>query len=233
MNIRISTASVLLLISTVAVGFSQNPGEQQKASTRPPMPVYITPFYDSDGTKISVGEHSKKLADADAESILDIAAELKKEKDKLRAEVMYVTAIRLYDLGHKDEAVYWFYTAQYRARVFNSMLDQGKMGGIGTEAFELNHAYNAFNQLAGVYINGYAFGDLTRLERTLGLVVEEGKSVPKLAEVYPKVRFSPEETWAGKHQKESKGLVGLIEYIKKNTDSIKEQRKKNGIEGKY
>ena len=80
------------------------------------MLINVTPYYDSNGPKVSVGEHSKKLANADAKSISQLSADLKKEKDKLRAEVMYVTAIRLYDLGQKDEAVYWFYTAQYRAR---------------------------------------------------------------------------------------------------------------------
>ena len=78
---------------------------------------------------------------------------------------MYVAAIRLYDLGHKDEAVYWFYTAQYRARVFTSILDKENVGTIGSEAFELKQAYASFNQLAGEYINGYAFGELPKLKK--------------------------------------------------------------------
>jgi hypothetical protein len=99
------------------------------------------------------------LMSADSKTILQVSEELKKEKDKLRADVMYVAAIRLYDLGHKDEAVHWFYSAQYRARVFSSILDKEKVGSIGSEAFELKQAYLSFNQLAGEYINGYAFGD--------------------------------------------------------------------------
>src|SRR5438132_3959341 len=178
------------------------------------MLINVTPYYDSNGPKVSVGEHSKKLANADAKSISQLSADLKKEKDKLRAEVMYVTAIRLYDLGQKDEAVYWFYTAQYRARVFTSILDQGKIGSIGAEAFELKQAYNAFNQLAGGYINGYAFGELDKLEKTLTKVIEEGKSLPKYGELYPKVKFAPEDGWAAKNKEVSNGLAKVIDFIK-------------------
>jgi hypothetical protein len=217
--------------SVVAGGASQEGGDKGKATGRPAMPIYVTPYYDSDGLKISIGENSKKLAGADAKTILQVCADLKKEKDKLRVEVMYVAAIRLYDLGYKDEAVYWFYSAQYRARVFSSILDG--VGFIGSEAFELKQAYNAFYQLAGEYINGYAFGELPKLEKTLEKVAEEGKSLPKFSTIYPKVNFAPEESWAEKNKEVSKGLSGLIEHIKTNADSIKEQRKKNGIEGKY
>ena len=104
---------------------------------------------------------------------------------------------------------------------------------MGSEAFELKQAYQAFYQLAGEYINGYAFGELPKLEKTLLKVVEEGKSLPKFGDVYPKVKFVDDQKWAEKNAEVLKGLSGLIEYIKSNADSIKEQRKKNGIEGKY
>ena len=70
---------------------------------------------------------------------------------------LYVAAIRLYDLGYRKEAIYWFYSAQYRGRQFGVLLDQTKMGSIGSPGFELLHAQNAFYQLVGPYINGYAF----------------------------------------------------------------------------
>jgi hypothetical protein len=197
------------------------------------MPVYITPFYDSDGLKVDVGEFSKKLAKADAKSILDVAAEMKMQKDKLRSESMYVLAIRLYDLGHKDEAVYWFYTAQFRARVFSLVLDKEKTGGIGAPAFELKAAYGAFHQLSGEYINGYAFGELPKLERTLTTVIGENKKTPDFTKIYPEVKFAPSKSWNEKNTEVSAGLEKLIEIIKTKADFIKEQRKKNGLDGKY
>jgi hypothetical protein len=233
MKNRILSVPIQLLVSTVFFGFSQQPAERGEPSGRPPMEIYITPYYHYDGPKVSVGRYSKQLASADAKAILQITNMLKKEKDGLRAEVMYVAAIRLYDLGQKDEAVYWFYTAQYRARVFSAILDKGKIGSIGSEAFELKQAYNAFNELAGIYINGYAFGDLPKLEKALTKVVGEGKSLPKYREIYPTVGFVPVAIWPEKNEEVSNGLSKFIEYIKTNADSIKEKRKKNGIEGKY
>src|SRR5438874_2702804 len=120
MNIRL-TASVSLLILAAVVGATCFVRGAPFLRNRPPMPIYIAPYYDSEGTKVSVGDYSKKLASADAKTILEICSELKKDKEKLRPEVMYVAAIRLYDLGQKDEAVYWLHTAQYRARLFASI----------------------------------------------------------------------------------------------------------------
>ncbi len=197
------------------------------------MPVYITPFYDSKGPQVEVGKFSNALAHADAKSINQIVADLKKEQDHLRAEVMYVAAIRLYDLGRKDEAVYWFYAAQYRARLFNAILDAAHVGSVGDEAFELKQAYGAFNQLAGTYINGYAFGDVKTLEKTLLNVAKEGEALPKIEELYPTVRFVAKNEWAKKNGVVAKGLADLVDYIKTNAETIKQQRQQNGVEGKY
>jgi len=201
-----------------------------KSAATSPMPIYITPFYASNGPQISVGEKSKALQNADADTILQLSNELKKQRDKLRVEVMYVLAIRLYDLGQKDEAIYWFYTAQFRARVFGGILADSKaLSG----AFELKEAYNAFFQLVGPYVNGYAFGDLASLEKTLLVVLEESKSMPNYAELYPGISFVPEDKRAETNAEVSKGLSDLIESLKTNAAQIKEQRAKSGVEGKY
>ena len=221
------------LVTLFLIGLTEESKSAEQAAGRSPMPVYVTPFYDSKGPQIEVGKFSKALAHADAKSIDKVVADLKKEQDHLRAEVMYVAAIRLYDLGRKDAAVYWFYSAQYRSRLFNEMLDDAHVGSIGDEAFELRQAYGAFKQLAGMYINGYAFGDVEKLNKTLLSVAKEGETMPKMDELYPTVRFIAKDDWAKKNSVIGTELVGLVDYIKKNADSIKEQRKQNGIEGKY
>jgi hypothetical protein len=233
MKVRIVIALVAALFSFMTARASAD-GDDKAGDGRQPttMPIFITPLYDSNGPKISVGEYSKKLESTDAKAIIELSSELKKEKNKLRPEVMYVAAIRLYDLGQKDDAVYWFYTAQYRARLFKAILDKEKVGGIGSEAFEMKQAYTSFDELAGKYINIYAFGDLAKLEETLAKVREEGSSVPRFGELYPNVTFVEEQKWADENTTISKGLAGLIDYIKTNADSIKDQRKKNGVEGK-
>ena len=125
-------ASLITVISFLVVAAAQVGGEKQKDADRSAMPIYVTPFYDSKGLKVSVGDNSKKLASADARSILEVSKELNKDKDKLRAEVMYIAAVRLYDLGHKDEAVYWFYTAQYARVHVDPRQGQGWLDRLGS-----------------------------------------------------------------------------------------------------
>jgi hypothetical protein len=112
--------------------------------------------------------------------------------DTLNFPEMYVAAIRLYDLGFRKESIYWFYSAQYRGRLLATLIDQEKMGSIGDPGFELVQAQNAFQQLVGPYINGYAFGDIDQLIPIIERVQKEGKAVPNLTKIYPNVKLSPE-----------------------------------------
>jgi hypothetical protein len=198
------------------------------------MPIYVTPFYDSNGPRIDVGPFSEKLAGANAETISNVGSEMKKQWDRLPIEAMYVAAIRYYDLGRKDEAVYWFYSAQFRARLFQSILPDDTSKAVGGDAFEAISAYTAFNQLAGEYINGYAFGDVQKLKATLQTVCSESQeTMPQFTAIYPKVSFIPESSWPGKRKEIAAGLTGLVDTITQHGDEIKAERQKNGIEGKY
>src|SRR5438034_9219574 len=125
--------------------------------------AYVTPYYDSKGPEVKVGRFSSGLASAKEDDFLVTIAQMKKDWDRLTFPELYVAAIRLYDLGYRKEAVYWFYTAQYRGRQFGILLDQSKMGSIGSPGFELLQAQNAFFQSVGPYITGYAFGDMNGL----------------------------------------------------------------------
>lgn len=63
------------------------------------------------------------------------------------------------------------------------------MGSMGDPGFELFQAQNAFQQLVGPYINGYAFGDIDQLVPIIERVQKEGKTVPDLTKIYPRVAF--------------------------------------------
>jgi len=106
-----------------------------------------------------------------------------------------VAAIRLYDFGYRKEAVYWFYSAQYRGRQFGVLLDQIKKGSIGDAGFELLQAQNAFFQLAGPYINGYAFRDTDALIKIVEKVQKEGRRIPDLQATYRDVTFRNKSEW--------------------------------------
>jgi hypothetical protein len=157
--------------------------------------VYVTPYYDSKGLSVSVGRFSSGLASAKEDEFVAAIIKMKKDWDQHTFQQLYVAAIRLYDLGYRKEAVYWFYTAQYRGRQFGMFLDQSKMGSIGSPGFELLQAQNAFFQLVGPYINGYAFGDTDGLVKVVERAQQEGRKIPDLQAAYPNVTFRSKSEW--------------------------------------
>src|ERR1043166_5745411 len=151
--------------------------------------VYITPYYHSKGPVIHVGPFSSGLATKNQSEFVATIAKMKKSWDTLNFAETYIAAIRLYDLGFRKESIYWFYSAQYRGRLFASLIDRDKMGNMGDPGFELYQAQNAFQQLIGPYINGYAFGDIDQLVPIIERVQKENNYVPDLTQISPRVAF--------------------------------------------
>lgn len=195
--------------------------------------VYVTPYYNSKGPEISAGRFSSGLASAKEGDFLATIAKMKKDWDRLTFPELYVAAIRLYDLGYRKEAVYWFYSAQYRGRQFGVLLDQTKMGSIGSPGFELLHAQNAFYQLVGPYINGYAFGDPDGLVKIVEKVQKEGLRIPDLLAAYPGVTFRSKSEWQSANTNLADGMNDLISMLKEKKDDIKRQRIQRGMEEKF
>jgi hypothetical protein len=195
--------------------------------------VYVTPFYNSKGPAIEVGPFSSGLAAKNESEFVATIAKMKKSWDTLNFAETYVAAIRLYDLGFRKESIYWFYSAQYRGRLFASLIDRDKMGSIGDPGFELFQAQNAFQQLVGPYINGYAFGDIDQLVPIIERVQREGKTVPDLTKIYFRVAFKPRSEWEAANRGLNEGLTKLLVTLKNEKASIKKQRIEHGMEAKF
>jgi hypothetical protein len=150
---------IVFLVVVVSSGFVTS----QTITDPAHIEVYVTPFYNSKGPVIDVGPFSNGLAAKNESDFLAAIAKMKASWNTLNFAETYVAAIRLYDLGFRKDSIYWFYSAQYRGRLFATLIDQSKMGSIGNAGFELFQAQNALQQLVGPYINGYAFGDIDRL----------------------------------------------------------------------
>src|SRR5262249_31849657 len=146
---------------------------------------------------------------------------------------VYVGSIVVCALRFRKESIYWFYAAQYRGRLFATLIDQNKMGSIGDPGFELFQAQNAFQQLVGPYINGYAFGDIDQLVPIIERVQKEGKTVPDLTKIYPRVTFKPKSEWYMGNNGLNEGLTKLLVTLKNEKASIKQQRIEHGMEGKF
>jgi hypothetical protein len=195
--------------------------------------VYVSPYYDSRGPAVSVGRFSSGLGSANERDFLATIAEMKKDWGRLTFPELYVGAIRLYDLGYRKESVYWFYSAQYRGRQFGVLLDQTRMGSIGDLGFELLHAQNAFYQLVGPYINGYAFGDTDGLVKIVERVQKEGRTIPDLQATYPGVIFRNKSEWQSANTDLADGMNQLISTLKMKKDDLKRQRIERGTEEKF
>ncbi len=195
--------------------------------------VYITPYYNSKGPAVEVGLFSSGLAAKNEAEFITTIAKMKNSWDTLNFAETYVAAIRLYDLGFRNESIYWFYSAQYRGRLFASLIDREKMGSMGDPGFELFQAQNAFQQLVGPYINGYAFGDIDQLVPIIERVQREGKIVPDLTKIYSRIAFKPKSQWDAGNKALNEGMTKLLVTLKNEKASIKQQRIEHGMEAKF
>jgi hypothetical protein len=224
---KFNQIALLLLIGLAGLASAQTVSDPAHID------VYITPYYNSKGPTIEVGSFSAGLSAKNEPEFLATLAKMKKSWDTLNFPEAYVAGIRLYDLGFRKESIYWFYSAQYRGRLFASLIDQNKMGNMGDPGFELFHAQNAFQQLVGPYINGYAFGDIDQLVPIIEKVQKEGKTVPDLTKIYPRVTFKPKSEWDAANKAVNDGMTRLLITLKNEKASIKQQRIQNGMEAKF
>lgn len=198
-----------------------------------PLPIYVTPYYDSKGPQVRVGKWSAALAGADRSSIAGVAAAMAREQPTLTVAAMYVLAIRLYDLGERDAALRWFYAAQYRARLFHALLDPARVGTMGSPAFELNAAHAAFQQLAGPYLNGYAGCDRDKWLAAIAVVRAEHRRPVDLAALHPSVAFVPAGQWVARNDEVNAGLGKLAEHLETRWEEMRAQRAANDADRRF
>jgi hypothetical protein len=224
-----SYAAALILAAAAAISMpaaarADNPGT---------IDAYVTPFYNSSGDVVHVGKYSAGLASSDRGRFVGTIQQMRKEWMQLSFPELYVAAIRLYDMGYRNEATYWFYSAQYAGRQFQALSDTNKLGAIGSKAFELYHAQDAFFQLTGTDINGYAFGNIDAALKILEQVRNERRSVPDVRKIYPGVTFLAQSQWAARNSIIQSGLGDLEKQMRSQKSQIASQRAQNGTQTKF
>lgn len=122
--------------------------------------VYVQPYYEAARTlnappRVSVGRaYDDLLASMKKEDILKARDTIETDPRVVTPMTMMVLAIRLYDLGLRDDAVFWFYAAKARYITLEDVIDVRVSGLIAP-----GEAVKSFAVLAGPVINGYAFCD--------------------------------------------------------------------------
>ena len=124
---------------------------------------YVEPFYRSAATpegrpQVAVGKQYNDLLASNRREDILAARDLIEAKPKLVTPMtMMVLAIRLYDAGLRDDAVFWFYVAKDRYIVMSEVLN------VKTQLLaQADDAVRSFATLAGPVINGYAFCDFAK-----------------------------------------------------------------------
>jgi hypothetical protein len=125
--------------------------------------IYVQPFYEAPRTpggrpQVAVGkQYNDLLSSSRREDILAARDLIVAKPAVVTPMTMMVLAIRLYDVGLRDDAVFWFYVAKERYVVMSEVLD------VKTQALaQADDAVRSFATLAGPVINGYAFCDLAK-----------------------------------------------------------------------
>jgi hypothetical protein len=125
--------------------------------------IHVQPYYeaaDSADTRpqVAIGASlSGLLGSTRREDILTARDKILADPKLITPMTMMVLAIRLYDVGLRDDAVFWFYVAKDRFITLSQVIDIEKSG-----LSQVEDAVGSFATLAGPIINGYAFCDLAR-----------------------------------------------------------------------
>lgn len=154
----------ILFACLIGLG-SARAGEQQATGALTTIPVYVTPYYAAAHAgrrpQVAVGQaFDALLAEGGPDSLDKIADAIRARPDLVTPMTMMVLAIRYYDAGRRDDSVFWFYVAKDRYRSAARVIDFSD-----PRLADVQAAIRAFVELAGPYINGYAFCDIDKQKR--------------------------------------------------------------------
>ncbi len=125
--------------------------------------VYVMPYYSAGDTfaaapKVAVDpQFDALLASTDVADIRKARDAIAASPDLVSPETMMVLAIRLYDVGLRDDAVFWFYAGRDRFLTMEAVLDMRSLR-FARQA----DAVASFVDALGGAMDGYAMCDIAR-----------------------------------------------------------------------
>lgn len=139
--------------------------------------IYVMPYYSANGGKVEqVAVYDKidpLLASGNLQDFKKAVKLVEEAPQMVTPMTFFVISARAYDLGLRDEAVFWFYVAKNRAITLRGVIDlENKM------FFESTAAIGAFIKLVGDVINPYAFCDLAKQREASVRALEWVKAHP-------------------------------------------------------
>jgi len=125
--------------------------------------VYVTPYYESSSNlsmnpKVKVSkQYDRLLSSTKSKDILTVEKSILDKPELITPMTMMVLAIRMYDVGERDKAIFWFYVAKDRYITLSDVLNIND-----PSLFQVKQSVIAFASLAGPYINSYAFCNIKK-----------------------------------------------------------------------
>jgi hypothetical protein len=203
------------------------------------VPVFVQPFYQSgnsprDTPMVAVaGKYDQLLASNDPATIQQVARGIEADPALITPMTLMVLAIRNYDVGLRDDSVFWFYVAKDRYSTLSAVADMRNPA-----LFQARQATVAFADLAGATINGYAFCDLQKQAaarlRAIKWVEEHPYQVI-FSEQIPAKPGDRKELLQASIRKLKDDVAKEAEYLQRpdTLEKLTTARKKNGVDEKY
>lgn len=202
--------------------------------------VYVSPYYAAasdanSAPQVSVGgaPFDQLLASTRREDILAARDRIQAEPDVITPMTLMVLAIRLYDVGERDDAVFWFYVAKHRYTTLAHSAD------VNAPALrEAHSAVVAFSNLAGPYINSYAFCDVKKQQTANQRAYEWVRDHPYMAiynEGLPHLPGAPKDNIEKGLAAIRKGLAEEKALVAdpKAMAELQQRRKKNNVDAQF
>ena len=200
--------------------------------------IFVQPYYEAarepGGTpRVAVGRSFDGLASNRREDILGIRDRIVKEPKLVTPMTLMVLAIRFYDVGLRDDAVFWFYAAKDRFVTLATVSDVRS-----PQLAQVEDAVKNFAILAGPVINGYAFCDIARQQETRAKALQWVVDNPYKAIFLPQVPARPGDRDVNLRKAVAEITAAAAkerEYLAKpaNVAELRAKRKENDADGRF
>jgi hypothetical protein len=130
----------------------------------------------------------------------------------------YRRAAEIFQKGNKDDAVFIFYLGQLRYRA-HLQARTGELKPDGDPAL-----FASLSEVVGRPLNEYAFGDIPALAKTLDAVLAYDRKNPDT--------FTPPARYGAVYERTRAGLASMRTQLLQQADSIRAERKKNGLQNR-
>lgn len=227
-------STCMMLASVFAVGHAQAADAVKRVA------IYVTPYYESardpgGAPRVAIGskELDALLASPRVEDIARARDLIARNNGMLTPMTLMVLAIRLYDVGLRDDAVFWFYAAKNRYATLAGVADVR-----APQLAQVEDAVRNFATLAGPVINGYAFCDVGNQQKIAASALQWVIDNRYGALFLPQVPAQPGD----RSKNLDRALAELKANVAKeraylgqpaNVAQLQRQRRENGTDQKY